>query len=57
MCNLCQGRELGDEYHYLFEFTEFKHDRARLIPEKYRCRPNAVKYLYNNVMLAMTMPI
>ena len=44
VCNLCQGRELGDEYHYFIEFTEFKHDRARLITEKYRCRPNAVKY-------------
>jgi hypothetical protein len=22
VCNLCQGRELGDEYHYLFECTE-----------------------------------
>ena len=43
-CNLCQGRELGDEFHYLFESTEFVHDRARLIPPKYRCSPNTVKY-------------
>jgi hypothetical protein len=44
VCNLCQGRELGDEFHYLFECTEFIHDRARLIPQKYRCSPNTVKY-------------
>jgi hypothetical protein len=25
-CNLCQGRELEDEFHYLFECTEFIHD-------------------------------
>jgi hypothetical protein len=23
VCNLLQGREMGDEYHYLFECTEF----------------------------------
>ena len=41
--NLCQGRELRDECHYLFECTECIHDRARLIPPKYRCLPNTVK--------------
>jgi hypothetical protein len=44
VCNLCLSKELGDEYHYLFECTEFNHDRARLIPHKYRCGPNIVKY-------------
>jgi hypothetical protein len=34
VCNSCRGRELGDEFHYLFECTEFIHDRARLIPQK-----------------------
>jgi hypothetical protein len=34
VCNLRQSRGLGDEYHYLFECTEFNHDRARLIPQK-----------------------
>jgi hypothetical protein len=43
-CNLCQGRELRDEFHYLFECTEFSHARTRLIPQKYRCSPNTVKY-------------
>jgi hypothetical protein len=42
--NLCQSRELKDEYHYLFECTEFNHDRARLIPQKYRCIPNTANY-------------
>ena len=42
--NLCQGMELGDEFHYLFECTEFIQDRARLIPHTYRCSPNTVKY-------------
>ena len=44
VCNLCQGRELGDEFNYLFECTEFIHERAMLIPQKYRCSPNTVKY-------------
>jgi hypothetical protein len=34
VCNFCQGRKLGEEFHYL----------ARLIPQKYRCSPNTVKY-------------
>ena len=41
---MCQGRELGGEYHYLFECTEFKHERDSLIPNKYRYRPNTVKH-------------
>jgi len=44
VCNLCQGRELEDEFHYLFEYTEFIHDRARLISQKYRCSSHTVKY-------------
>ena len=42
--NLCQSRELGDEYHYLFECTEFNQDRVRLIPPIYRSSPSNVKY-------------
>jgi len=26
---LCQGKELGDEFHYLFECTEFIHDKTK----------------------------
>ena len=44
VCNLCQGRELGEEFHYLFECTKFVQDRTRLIPQNYRCSPNTVKY-------------
>ena len=44
VCNLCQGMKLGDEFNYLLECTEFIQDRARLIPKKYRCSPNTVKY-------------
>jgi hypothetical protein len=36
--------KLGDEFNYLFEYTEFIQDRARLIPKNYRCSPNTVKY-------------
>ena len=32
-CTLCQSRELGEEYHYLFECTEFNHDIPMLIPQ------------------------
>ena len=44
VCNLWQGRESGDEFHYLFECTEFAQSRVRLISQKYRCSPNAIKY-------------
>ena len=27
VCNLCQGGEFGDGFHYLLECTEFMHDR------------------------------
>jgi hypothetical protein len=43
VCKLCQGMELADEFHYLFECTEFIQDRARLIHQKYRCSWNTVK--------------
>ena len=33
VCNLFQGREWGDEFHDLFESTEFVQDRARLTPK------------------------
>ena len=41
---MCQGRESGDEFHYLFECTEFVQERVRLISQKYRCSPNTVTY-------------
>ena len=44
VCNWCEGRELGDEFHYFFECTEFIQDRARLIVQAYICSPNTVKY-------------
>jgi hypothetical protein len=44
VCNMCQGRELENEFHYIFECTECIHYRAMLIPQKYKCSPNVVKY-------------
>jgi hypothetical protein len=42
--DMCQGRELENEFHYIFECTECIHYRAMLIPQKYKCSPNTVKY-------------
>ena len=47
VCNFCQGRKLGEEFHYL----------ARLIPQKYRCSPNTVKYcalMYSNSVVELS---
>ena len=32
-CTLCQSSELGEEYNYLFECTEFNHDIPMFIPQ------------------------
>jgi hypothetical protein len=43
--------------HYLFECTECIQERARLIPQKYRCSPNIVKYcalMYSNSVVELS---
>ena len=47
-CHLCSRRELGDEYHYIFECTEFINERKLYFDFVHRNRPNIIKY--NNLM-------
>lgn len=35
ICNICNLRDIGDEFHYLFKCTHFSQLRRRLIPETY----------------------
>jgi hypothetical protein len=47
-CHLCSRRELGDEYHYIFECTEFINDRKLYFDFVHINRHNIIKY--NNLM-------
>ena len=43
-CTLCNSKDVGDEFHYIFLCNAFKAERARFIPAKFLERPNALKY-------------
>ena len=47
-CHLCSRRELGDEYHYVFECTEFVNERKLYFDFVYINRHSIIKY--NNLM-------
>ena len=47
-CHLCSRRELGDEYHYIFECTEFINERKLYFDFVHINRHNIIKY--NNLM-------
>ena len=46
ICLLCDGREVGDEFHYLFKCTYplLKDSRKNLIPKYFQHHPNALKF-------------
>jgi hypothetical protein len=50
---LCSRRELGDEYHYIFECTEFINERKLYFDFVYINRHNIIKY--NNLMCYNTI--
>ena len=54
-CHLCLGRELGDEFHYLFECSSFANERNLYISSRYRNRPNVIKY--NSMMSSDSVPV
>ena len=47
-CHLCSRRELGDEYHYIFDCTEFINERKLYFEFVHINRYNIIKY--NNLM-------
>jgi len=42
-CNLCNNSKLGDEFHYLFECTEFEQARTKLLDNYFKKRPDSIK--------------
>ena len=43
LCQLCQSREIGDEFHYVLQCPNFVTDRQNLIPKYFFNRPNTLK--------------
>ena len=50
ICEKCSAKELGDEFHYLFNCSHFSTIRKDLIKKYYYQHPNSIKYsqLLNN---------
>ena len=43
-CLLCNSGDIGDEFHYVFMCSVFDENRKLLIRNKFRNRPNALKF-------------
>lgn len=43
LCGLCRLGKLGDDSHYLFEFSHFKLQKQTCLPVYFRLRPNVYK--------------
>ena len=43
ICNLCNGRNLGDEFHYLFECPSLSNERKKYLESHFINRPNILK--------------
>ncbi len=44
ICNLCDKRDLGDEFHYLFICPKFKHIRHKFLPKECLRHPSVLKF-------------
>jgi hypothetical protein len=44
ICNLCNGRNLGDEFHYLFEYPSLSNERKKYFEPHFINRPNILKF-------------
>ena len=44
ICNLCNGRNLGDEFHYLFECPSLLNERKKYFEPHFINRPNILKF-------------
>ena len=54
-CELCQKKQIGDEYHYIFECTNLSEKRTSLLPKHLIERPNIIKF--KNLMTSERKPI
>jgi hypothetical protein len=43
-CELCQKKQIGDEYHYIFECTNVTEKRTSLLPKHLIERSNIIKF-------------
>jgi len=44
ICNLCDKKEIGDEFHYILECNYFNNTRKKYIDDHYRKTPNMIKF-------------
>ena len=44
ICNLCDKKEIGDEFHYILEYNYFNNIRKKCIDNHYRKRQNIIKF-------------
>ena len=44
ICNLCNSRDVGDEFHYIMKCKFFEPDRNNLIPHYYLRSPNVITF-------------
>ena len=44
ICNVCIGRNLGDEFHYLFECPSLSNERKKYFEPHFINRPNILKF-------------
>ena len=44
ICNLCDKKEIGDEFHYILECNYFNNIRNKYIDNHYRKRQNIIKF-------------
>ena len=42
LCNLCDAKSLGDEFHYIFQCTTFKKERSTYVNEKFLKHPSTL---------------
>jgi hypothetical protein len=54
-CKLCQKNQIGDEYHYIFEYTNLSEKRNSLLPKHLIERPNIIKF--KKLMTSKRKPI
>ena len=55
ICNLCIGRNLGDEFHYLFECPSLSNERKKYFEPHFINRPNILKFC--NLMYSKSVSV
>ena len=45
LCNICNSKDIGDEYHYIMKCSAFKDLREIYIPNYYRTKPSVFKFV------------